>query len=48
MGILAFPYVKSYGLVYGTAFFLAFVLVGLIATILMAPETAGRSLEEIS
>ncbi len=48
MGILAFPYVKSYGLVYGTTFFLAFVLVGLIATILMAPETAGRSLEEIS
>jgi len=48
MGILVFPYVKSYGLVYGTLFFVAFVLIGLLTTAFMAPETSGRALEEIS
>ncbi|MFP3229594.1 MAG: MFS transporter [Nitrososphaeria archaeon] len=48
MGILVFPYVKSYGLVYGTLFFVAFVLIGLLTTAFMAPETSGRALEELS
>lgn len=48
MGVLLFPVIKGYGLVYGTTFFLIFILIALVYTALAAPETKGHSLEEIS
>ncbi|MGC8557685.1 MAG: MFS transporter [Nitrososphaeria archaeon] len=48
MGVILFPIIKGYGLVYGTTFFLAFILLAIIITVIAAPETRGRSLEEIS
>ncbi|MEM0123743.1 MAG: MFS transporter [Conexivisphaerales archaeon] len=48
LGVLLFPVIKGYGLIYGMTFFLAFILVAIAFTALAAPETKGQSLEEIS
>ncbi len=47
VGIFAFDYIKSYGLVYGVAFFIIVLLIATVVTALMAPETKGMKLEEI-
>ncbi len=48
LGVILFPIIKSYGLIYGTMFFLAFILLAIVITAIMAPETKGYSLEELS
>jgi len=48
LGVLLFPIIKGYGLIYGSIFFLAFILLAMAITAVMAPETSGKSLEEAS
>ncbi len=48
LGVMLFPIIKAYGLVYGTTFFLAFIVLAIVMTAIMAPETKGHSLEEAS
>ncbi len=49
VGVLFFPVIqKEFGLLYGSLFFLSFILVSLVLTVFMAPETSSFSLEEIS
>lgn len=48
MGTLLFLPIASHGLIYGTAFFDAFVLVSLVAMVVMAPATERVTLEEAS
>ncbi|MDG6928564.1 MAG: MFS transporter [Nitrososphaerota archaeon] len=48
VGILALPYIaRTYGLWYGTLFFVAFLAFALVATALIAPETRGATLEDL-
>ncbi len=47
-GIVVFGMLQSKGLVYGTAFFAAFIALALVLTIVKAPETKGLALESIA
>jgi len=46
-GIFAFDFIKSYGLIYGMAFFITILVIATAVTAVMAPETKGLKLEEI-
>ncbi|MDG7040242.1 MAG: MFS transporter [Nitrososphaerota archaeon] len=48
LGVLLFPIIKGYGLIYGTVFFLVFILLAIALTAIMAPETSRKSLEDTS
>ncbi len=49
IGVLLFPVIeKSFGLFYGSLFFLSFILLSLFLTLFLAPETSSLSLEDVS
>ncbi len=49
IGVILFPYIsKYYGLQLGTFFFIGFLALAVVVTLLLAPETMAKSLEEIT
>ncbi len=48
LGVLLFPVIAVLGLFYATCFFAAFVILALMVTALLAPETKSKTLEELS
>jgi MFS family permease len=49
LGVLLFPIISSTsGLLYGTLFFVFFIILAIVVTVLSAPETKNRTLEEIT
>jgi MFS family permease len=48
LGVLLFPIISERGLVYGTAFFVVFIVVAIAATLILAPETKNVPLEALS
>ncbi|MEM0271935.1 MAG: MFS transporter [Thermoprotei archaeon] len=48
LGVLLFPLISQSGLVYGTTFFLAFIILAFVLSYLLAPETRQIPLDELS
>jgi putative MFS transporter len=48
LGVTLFPLIQKQGLVYGTLFFVSFIIVALVVSYFLAPETKNYTLEEIS
>jgi PHS family inorganic phosphate transporter-like MFS transporter len=47
-GVILFPLLSKSGLFVGTGFFAAIILVALLVTVFLAPETSEKTLEEIT